>query len=139
MNKIISRLIKKSSIVKQNGNEYLDKNYNEIMNNLSKENSYNKNLKQQALKILLEKIKNDFGNICYFYGSDGVGDNVQICSKEYMEQIFNQDKLEYENDPESKYDEGQYNSFNDYIKYLNHYDVLDKINLQSLKNELFVY
>ena len=139
MNKIISRLIKKSSIVKQNGNEYLDKNYNEIMNNLSKENSYNKNLKQQALKILLEKIKNDFGNICYFYGSDGVGDNVQICSKEYMEQIFNQDKLEYENDPESKYDEGQYNSFNDYIKYLNHYDVLDKINLKSLKNEIFVY
>ena len=139
MNKIISRLIKKSSIVKQNGNEYLDKNYNEIMNNLSKENSYNKNLKQQALKILLEKIKNDFGNICYFYRSDGVGDNVQICSKEYMEQIFNQDKLEYENDPESKYDEGQYNSFNDYIKYLNHYGVLDKINLQSLKNELFVY
>lgn len=56
-----------------------------------------------------------------------------------MEQIFNQNKLEYENDPESKYDEGQYNSFNDYIKYLNHYYVLDKINLQSLKNELFVY
>lgn len=139
MNKIISRLIKKSSIVKQNGNEYWDKNYNEIMNNLSKENSYNKNLEQQILKNLLEKIKNDFGNICYFYRSDGVGDDIQICSKEYMEQIFNQDKLEYENDPESKYNEGQYNSFNDYIKYLNHYDVLDKINLQSLKNELFVY
>ena len=138
MNKIISRIIKKSSIVKQNGNEYLDKNYNEIMNNLSKENSYNKNLKQQALKILLEKIKNDFGNICYFYRSDGVRDNAQICSKKYMEQIFNQNKLEYENDLESNYNEGQYNSFNDYIKYLDHYNVLNKINLQSLKNELFV-
>ena len=139
MNKIISRLIKKSSIVEQNGAEYLDKNYNEIMNNLSKENPYNKNLEQQVLKNLLEKIKNDFGDICYFYRSGGVGDDVKICSKEYMEQIFNQDKLEYENDPKSKYNEGQYNSFNDYIKYLNYYGFLDKINLQSLKNELYNY